>query len=434
MARDIPRGLLNILESPRKTTISRLKLVGLLHENDWGTYYYDAYFSDVLEILNFAFKDGDTEDKKIYVISTRHDMSLIIDNIANDTSIANNLKNNIIDNYINLTKAFDLDEETICLLLNPNKQKIIIFFKENTYDVYTNEIVTALLKLLLSVGLSSNEPELKELINTDASEEKWLDYYINKYRLDPFLTLKMLKNDIEMIELQKQLKTNKNNMADLLVKLESYSIEINRLQEEIATLPEVTKEETNYYNMLKGIKGLEYLELKQLSGNRTDLVFTVKIPAQIDEEFLNKRIIRDEKLFKFFQNLAQGNITIYMVQCVGVRISSSGTPYVAETPSNISDLYNQPIYSNPHLSQYNCFGSSAEEILKAFSAQNYYALALTIIRTVSQINLTDSAVVNTFRDIYFRNGDIIIETHHGEQMTYNRYLFEEKMDNSEEEL
>lgn len=82
----------------------------------------------------------------------------------------------------------------------------------------------------------------------------------------------------------------------------------------------------------------------------------------------------------------------------GMAISLTGKRAPFKTVDNPRMF--EPVLRHPHIYHYNCFGSYSKELMKTAAAMDLETLLLTCISVASNLNFTDSTVINTFcRDI-----------------------------------
>ena len=101
----------------------------------------------------------------------------------------------------------------------------------------------------------------------------------------------------------------------------------------------------------------------------------------------------------------------------GMAISLTGK----KAPSKTLDYPRmpEPVLRHPHIYNYNCFGSYSQELMRTASAMDLETLLLTCISVASNLNFTDSTVINTFcRDINNnKNVSCIKDLNTGEWLT-----------------
>lgn len=346
---------------------------------------------------------------------------------TSSSDIYNTLKT--YDNYqVEMSKLANVSARTKCAVFKVNPSTFVMcVYKLKDYNQMYNFIAVAALEYLKG----KEDSEWKE-VATSFYEAVYKQEDITAY----FDTLAAIIEKVEFnnrIEIER--KENLQNLRSSIINI--YEVKLTKANNEITALEKsLLTQYTQQEEARRLLEAAKYtadsISIEKYYTDERIKYFKIKDEllyidlycpmTNYNTRYVEKQInnptsiINSKDLGDIFKAVfVDEDYELYTYTGMAISLTGKRTP--SKTLDNPRML--EPVLRHPHIYHYNCFGSYSREIMKTASTMDLETLLLTCISVASNLNFTDSTVINTFcRDIN-NNKDIscIKDLHTGEWLT-----------------
>mgnify|MGYP001092457812 CR=1 FL=1 len=285
------------------------------------------------------------------------------------------------------------------------------------------------MKIFLLLCEDKIDPEIIELFeNPKTTYEDWLEYYEKQLSIPRIESIENFIGDRRRQTIEESIISYRDRYERLMRDLNITRDTIQKYENELINLADLTKTKST---ILKDIQAIPQVQDVQINTEQKIMTFSILTNLEVEEDMIKPQVVPNREQREFFQHLINGDIEIKIAQKIHLIVGSTYNLSSSPFGNDYKRLFPEfVIYPNIHIDQFSCFGNFKHNIYHSLDLGQYYQAVLLIVRSVSQLNVTDGMVYRRFIEDYYNSGTISVYVpKYNEAMSYRKYV--ERIKNEE---